>query len=65
MGAKKMFSKTRVQTLVYLDPDKKEFAAKARSMSTYINHLIAEDIRRFVLVPEDHESRQGAHSQDK
>ncbi len=46
MGAKKTFPKTRVQTLVYLDPDKKEFATKAQSMSTYINHLIAEDIRK-------------------
>jgi hypothetical protein len=46
MGAKKTFPEKRIKTIIYLDPVKKEFAAKAQSMSTYINHLIAEDIKR-------------------
>ena len=46
MGAKKIFPDTRIKTIIYLDPEKKEYAQKAYSMSTYINNLIALDMER-------------------
>lgn len=46
MGAKKIFQDTRIKTIIYLDPEKKAYAQKAYSMSTYINNLIAVDMEK-------------------